>query len=189
MQDSNKYLETCQIKETVWRSKRTNIDNDELVVAKGTENGIKGHFMAWEVKQDRTECISWNGTVSWYPRMFWAEVEHKNTIAIMDFPEFLTEREPGQKFYNHDIGKTVIEDQGNYYLKLKPFLKEGKKTIYVPAVATQKPNSLSAAISYVQWFNENHRQITKYGSLLSQTKKAKKRRKERLAQQIYKKIG
>ena len=58
MQDNNKYLETCQIKETVWRSKRTNIDNDELVVAKGTDNGIEGHFMAWEVKQDRTECIS-----------------------------------------------------------------------------------------------------------------------------------
>ena len=111
------------------------------------------------------------------------------TLNVCHVPEFLTEREPGQKFYNHDVGKTVIENQGNYYLKLKPFLKEGNKTVYVPAVATQKPNSLSAAISYVQWFNENHRQITKYGSLLSQTKKAKKRRRERLEQQIYKKIG
>ena len=107
----------------------------------------------------------------------------------MDFPEFLTEREPGQKSYNHDIGRSVIEHQGNYYLKLKPFLQEGKKIIYVPAVVTEKPDSFSAAVSYVQWFNENHRQIQKYGQLLSQSKKAKKRRRERLSQEIYKKIG
>ena len=189
MQDSKEYLETCQIEETVWRSKRSNFTKDELVVARGTENGIRGHFMAWECKEDRPECISWNGTVSWYPRMFWAEVEHRNTVTVMDFPEFLTEREPGQKSYNHDIGRSVIEHQGNYYLKLKPFLQEGKKIIYVPAVVTEKPDSFSAAVSYVQWFNENHRQIQKYGQLLSQSKKAKKRRRERLSQEIYKKIG
>jgi len=189
MQDNKEYLETCQIESTVWRSKRTNFTNDELVVAKGTENGIKGHFMAWECKENRPECISWNGTVSWYPRMFWAEVNHKNSIVIMDFPDFLTERVPSQKSYYHNIGRTVIEHEGNYYLKLKPFAEENENRVFVPAVATDKPDSKSAAISYVQWFNENHRQITKYGHLLSQTKKAKKRRRERLQQKIYKKIG
>jgi hypothetical protein len=185
MQDNQEYLETCQIEQTVWRSKRINSNNDELVVARGTDSGKPGYFMAWEVKEERPECISWNGKCCWYPRMFWADIDYENSVVVMDFPEFLCEEEPSQKSYYHKIGSTVIFHNDNYYLKLKPFDKDK----FIPVVKTDRPDSFSAAVSYVQWFNENHKQISKHGKLLSQTKKAKKRRRNRLEAQIYKKLG
>jgi len=97
MQDKQ-YLTDCHIETTVWRSKRLNQLNDELVVARGTDKGISGHFMAWEIKENRPgESISWNGTVSWYPRMFWAEQDIKDSIQVIGQHEFLTHRVPAQK--------------------------------------------------------------------------------------------
>lgn len=189
MQDKQ-YLTDCHIEITVWRSKRLNQLNDELVVARGTDKGISGHFMAWEIKENRPgESISWNGTVSWYPRMFWAEQDIKNSIQIIGHHEFLTERVPAQKTHNHIIGKTVIEHNGDYYVKLRPFTEQQDKITYIPILETDMPNSYSAAVKYVQWFNENNRQIVKYGKLCSQSKKAKKRRSRRLIQRNLQKFS
>lgn len=188
MQDKE-YLTDCHIETTVWRSKRLNQLNDELVVARGTDKGISGHFMAWEIKEKRSESISWNGTVSWYPRMFWADQHIKKSIQILGQHEFLTQRVPAQKTHNHIIGKTVIEHNGEYYVKLRPYSENNDNVVYVPILETDQPDSYSAAVNYVQWFNENHRQIVKYGKLCSQSKKAKKRRAQRLLQRNLQKFS
>ena len=46
------YKKNCEVIETVWRSSRLNEGGDELVVAKGIQDGKTGYFMAWEVKEN-----------------------------------------------------------------------------------------------------------------------------------------
>tara|TARA_B100001094_G_scaffold48436_1_gene43814 strand:- start:2246 stop:2827 length:582 start_codon:yes stop_codon:yes gene_type:complete len=189
----NNYKTACKIEATVWRSSRLNDTKDELVVARGTYSDKPGYFMAWESKEERAETISWNGTVSWYPRMFWENIDGKNNILILDDPEFLEQRTPGQKSYWHNVNKSggnVIEQDGQLYVKLSPF------TFNLDGVLTYKANvksdsldAFSRAVTYVQWFNENNRQLTKYGKLLNSNKKARQRRKKRLEQKLRVRLG
>jgi len=182
------YLETCAIEKTVWRSSRTNPKGDELVVASGKYKNRSGYFMAWETKENRRECISWNGKNSWYPRMFWLYVKPKNSILIQDELEVLNERVPGEKHHWHKT-KDLLEKNGEYYVKLRLYkVNEQDVEIYKPAITTDRPDALSQAINYVQWFNENHRQLSKHKRLLSQKKKAKSRRRKRLTKKLMAKM-
>ena len=178
------YKKNCEVTETVWRSSRINDDGDELVVAKGTQEGKTGYFMAWEVKENRSECISWNGKVSWYPRMFWEYIRPKNKILVEGELELLEQRVPATKRSWHSA-ETIIEHEGQFYLKLIPFSKNKEKEIvHKPQVDHKDLDAMSRAIEYVQWFNENHRQLKNYDKLLSTTKKARKRRKLRLRKRL-----
>ena len=189
----NNYKTACKIQETVWRSSRFNDTKDELVVARGTYSDKPGYFMAWESKEERAETICWNGKVSWYPRMFWENIDGKNNILILDDPEFLEQRTPGQKSYWHSINKTggnVIEQDGQLYVKLSPFTDnlDGVLT-YKANIKSDNLDAFSRAVTYVQWFNENNRQLTKYGKLLNSNKKARQRRKKRLEQKLRVRLG
>ena len=182
------YKETCVIEKTVWRSTRTNPKGDELVVAAGKYKNRTGYFMAWETTENRPECISWNGKTSWYPRMFWLYVKPQKSLLVQTELEVLDERVPGEKSYWHKT-KDLIEKDGEYYVKLKLYKEnEHGVPIYKPSTVTDRPDSLSQAISYVQWFNENHRQLSQHKRLLSQKKKAKSRRRKRLNKRLLSKI-
>jgi len=188
----NNYKTACKIEETVWRSSRFNDDKDELVVARGTYSDKPGYFMAWESSEERAETISWNGKNSWYPRMFWENQESKNNILILDDPEFLEQRTPGQKSYWHQVNKSggnVIEKDGELYVRLAPFTenKDGVLT-YRANVKSDNSDAFSRAVSYIQWFNENNRQLTKYGKLLNSNKKARQRRKKRLEKTLRQRL-
>lgn len=186
------YKTDCSIIETVWRSSRTNEEGDELVVASGVQNGKQGYFMAWEVEEDRDECISWNGKVSWYPRMFWEYIEPKNSILVQGENEILTQLVPGTKRYwvskKDLIGEGAEHTDGStevLYIKLIPSTtNEEGKTVYKADVKNGDLDTLSKAIEYVQWFNENHRQLVKYDKLLSKSKKARQRRAKRLNKRL-----
>ena len=56
--------------------------------------------------------------------------------------------------------------------------------VHKPQVDHKDLDAMSRAIEYVQWFNENHRQLKNYDRLLSTSKKAKKRRKLRLRKRL-----
>ena len=184
--DIHWYKKHCDIQETVWRSSRINDLGDELVVAYGTQDSKPGYFMAWEVQDNRSECISWNGKTSWYPRMFWEYVHPRESILIQDSNELLKERVPGAKRYWHD-SKSLLEKDGDFYVKVIPFseTKTGK-TIFKPEIQNDNGDALTRAIIYVQWFNENQRQLNKFNKLLSKSKKARKRRQHRLTQRLLK---
>ena len=183
--NQNNYKTECSIIETVWRSSRLNDDGDELVVASGVQSGKKGYFMAWEVAEDRSECISWNGKVSWYPRMFWEYVELKNSLLVESENEILTQLVPGTKRFWIDKKDLLKESEDVFYIKLVPSTtNENGQVIYKPNVQEGSLDTLSRAIEYVQWFNENHRQLLKYDKLLSKSKKARKRRAKRLNKRL-----
>ena len=100
------HLEDCKVKKTLWKSGRLNEAGDELVVAFGTQLNKPGYFMAWEVKKERPECVSWNGKVNWYPRMFWEDLpNHKAKVMVLDFPEIFQETSPAQKTYYHALNE------------------------------------------------------------------------------------
>ena len=178
------YKKNCAITETVWRSSRINDDGDELVVARGTQEGKPGYFMAWEVKEDRRECISWNGKFSWYPRMFWEFIKPNNKILLEGEVETIEQRVPATKRSWHD-SETIIEHEGQHYIRVIPFTenKDGV-VVHKPQVNHKDLDAMSRAIEYVQWFNENHRQLKNYDRLLSTSKKAKKRRRLRLRKRL-----
>jgi len=183
--NQNSYKTECSIIVTVWRSSRLNDDGDELVVASGVQSGKKGYFMAWEVAEDRSECISWNGKVSWYPRMFWEYVESENSLLVESENEILTQLVPGTKRFWIDKKDLLKESEDVFYIKLVPSTtNENNQVIYKPNVQEGSLDTLSRAIEYVQWFNENHRQLLKYDKLLSKSKKARKRRAKRLNKRL-----
>ena len=178
------YKKNCEVIETVWRSSRLNEGGDELVVAKGIQDGKTGYFMAWEVKENRGECISWNGKVSWYPRMFWEYITPADKILVEGELELLEQRVPSVKRSWHG-SDTLIEHEGQYYIRLIPFTKNKENEIvHKPQVNHQQLDAMSSAIRYVQWFNENHRQLKNYDKLLSKSKKARKRRRLRLRKRV-----
>ena len=178
------YKKNCEIFETVWRSSRTNEDKDELVVARGKQEGKEGYFMAWEVNEDRNECISWNGKSSWYPRMFWEFVKPAGRILVEGELDVTDQRVPAVKRSWHD-SETIFVKDGISYLRLIPYQisKDGEQ-VYKPQVNQNNLDAMSRAIEYVQWFNENHRQLKNYDKLLSTSKKARKRRKLRLRKRL-----
>lgn len=183
--NQNNYKTECSIIETVWRSSRLNDGGDELVVASGVQSGKKGYFMAWEVAEDRAECISWNGKVSWYPRMFWEYVEPNNSLLVEAENEILKQLVPGTKRFWINKNDLLKESDEVFYVKLVPSTtNENSKIIYKPNVQEGSLDTLSKAIEYVQWFNENHRQLLKYDKLLSKSKKARKRRAKRLNKRL-----
>jgi hypothetical protein len=188
----NNYKTACKISETVWRSARFNLQGDELVVARGTYSDKSGYFMAWEAKEDRPETISWNKKYSWFPRMFWEITEHQNNVLILDDPEFLEQRKPGQKSYWHRINKSggnVIKHDGELYVRLAPFTtNRDNELVYKANVKSNNSDAFSRAVSYIQWFNENHRQLTKFGKLLNSNKKARQRRKKRLEKTLRQRL-
>ena len=188
----NNYKTACKIEETVWRSSRFNPQGDELVVARGTYSDKPGYFMAWEAKEERPETISWNETYSWFPRMFWEIIDYKNNVLVIDEPEFLEQRTPSQKSYWHQVGKSggnIIEKDGELYVRLAPFTtNKDNKLVYKANVRSDNSDAFSRAVTYVQWFNENHRQLTKYGKLLNTNKKARQRRKRRLEKTLRQRL-
>jgi hypothetical protein len=188
----NNYKTACNIEETVWRSSRFNTTGDELVVARGTYSDKSGYFMAWEATEDRPETICWNEKNSWFPRMFWENVTHQNSILVLNEPEFLEQRAPGQKSYWHRVNKdggVVIEHNGELYMKLTPFTtNKDNIQLYRPNIKSDNLDAFSRAVSYVQWFNENHRQLTKFGKLLNNNKKARQRRKKRLEKALRQRL-
>tara|TARA_B100001057_G_scaffold499884_1_gene612320 strand:+ start:306 stop:917 length:612 start_codon:yes stop_codon:yes gene_type:complete len=176
------YKKLAKIEETVWRSARLNDSRDELVVASGSWDGVPGYFMAWEIVGKRPETVSFDGEISWYPRMFWEQKEYKNSILVQDENEIVKQLIPGTKYYWQKKSNLLFnEKDGQYYIPLVQYRPtDDGLTIHKPYLQTDIPDALTSAINYVQWFNENHRQMTKFGKLLSTSKKAKKRRKKRL---------
>lgn len=158
------------ITETVWRSGRKNNFEDELVVAEGTVNSQPAYIMAWEVKQNRPECVCWNGEVAYFPRMFWEDVVPPGYIKVYnhaDEKEYMIKKD---KQYH------VIDEQ--VYVRYFP---EENTKVHQPQFinATDTPSAKTKAIEYVLWFNENQRQLDSYNRLLSTSKQAKKRRRRR----------
>tara|TARA_Y100001970_G_C14200605_1_gene840870 strand:- start:149 stop:679 length:531 start_codon:yes stop_codon:yes gene_type:complete len=167
--------EKYDITETVWRSGRKNNFGDELVVCNGIVNSKPSYIMAWEVQQNRPECVCWNGEVAYFPRMFWVD-----------------EVPPGYiKIYNHTDGNEyLIKEEKHYQLidneiYIKYFPEENTK-VYQPGFinVTNVQSAKTKAIEYVLWFNENQRQLDTYNRLLSTSKQAKKRRRNRTKKQI-----
>jgi hypothetical protein len=176
------YKQLAKISETVWRSARLNDSRDELVVASGSWDNKQGYFMAWEVIGKRPECISYNNKLSWYPRMFWEQKDINNSILVEHENEIVKELIPGTKYYWQKKSNILFNKKdGQYYIPLVQYKPtDDGLIVHKPYLQTDVPDALTSAINYVQWFNENHRQMTKYGKLLSTAKKAKKRRKKRL---------
>ena len=77
--------EEYTIEKTVWRPVKNH--GDELVVAEGTVNTERAFIMAWEVKADRPETVSWNGKVSYFPRMHWLDQIPADHIKIYNYQE------------------------------------------------------------------------------------------------------
>jgi hypothetical protein len=158
------------IVETIWRSGRKNNFGDELVVATGTVNDKQSYIMAWEVNQNRPECVCWNGEIAYFPRMFWIDEIPPGYIKVYNYSE--------QKEYliKRDTQYHIIDEQ--VYVKYFP---EEETKIHTPQYinATDVPSAKTKAINYVMWFNENQRQLDTYERLLSTSKQAKKRRRAR----------
>ena len=155
---------------TVWRSGRKNNFDDELVVAQGNVNLKPAFIMAWEVNKDRPECVCWNGKIAYFPRMVWLDVIPPKHIKIYNHKEdneYLIEEEKHYKIYDGDVYIKYNEEEGT--------------RVHQPQFINAK-QSLSAkakAIAYVLWFNENQRQLDTYNRLLSTSKQARKRRRNR----------
>ena len=72
-----------------------------------------------------------------------------------------------------------------FYIRVVPSsTNEEGKIVYRPNIKNDNLDALGRAIQYVQWFNENHRQLLKYDKLLSKSKKARKRRSKRLEKRL-----
>tara|TARA_B100001057_G_scaffold491080_1_gene580584 strand:+ start:749 stop:1273 length:525 start_codon:yes stop_codon:yes gene_type:complete len=158
------------IEKTVWRSGRKNPYGDELVVAEGKVNNRHSYIMAWEVKAERPETVSWNGKVSYFPRMFWADEIPPNHIKVRRHSDGLEYLIKKQKHY--------IENDGEVYIK---YLEDENDKLHHPLYSdiTYNPSAKTKAINYVLWFNENQKQLDTYGRLLSTSKQARKRRRQR----------
>lgn len=167
--------ENYTIVQTVWRSGRKNNFGDELVVAEGTIDDAPCYIMAWEVPQDRPECISWNGKVSWFPRMHWIDRLPPNHIKIYN-------KSNGNEYYIKKDKHFIVID-GETYIK---YMQDENNGIYNPSYESviYNPSAKTRAIEYVLWFNENQRQLDTHGRLLSTTKQAKKRRRKRSQKQV-----
>lgn len=168
------------IAETIWRSGRKNDFGDELVVAEGSVNSKKSFIMAWEVNQNRPECVCWNGEVAYFPRMFWVDEIPPGYIKVYNYSE--------QKEYliKQNTQYHIIDEQ----VYVKYFPEEETKT-YTPQYinAIDIPSAKTKAINYVMWFNENQRQLDTYNRLLSTSKQAKKRRRSRARASYNKQIN
>lgn len=167
--------ENYTIEKTVWRSGRKNNFGDELVVAQGKIDNDPCYVMAWEVTQDRPECVSWNGKRSWFPRMHWIDRTPPNHIKVRNYPS-------GNDYYiKKDKHFTVID--GEIYIK---YMQDENDSLYHPYYTNivYNPAAKTRAIEYVTWFNENQRQLDNYDRLLSTSKQAKKRRRLRSQKQI-----
>jgi hypothetical protein len=167
--------EKYNIVQTVWRSGRKNGFGDELVVAEGTVNDEPCYVMAWEVAQDRPECVSWNGKVSWFPRMYWLDIIPNNHIKVFNYLE-------GKEYLiKKDKHFSVIDGEINVKFK-----QDENSQIYHPSFSNVLYNSSAKtkAIEYVLWFNENQRQIDTHDRLLSTSKQARKRRRLRAQKRI-----
>ncbi len=158
------------IKETVWRSGRKNPYGDELVVAFGLVENKPAFIMAWEVKADRPETVSWNGKVSYFPRMHWIDEIPTDHIKVCNYAN--------GKEYHLKKEKHFIEIDGSVYIK---YNQDENNNLHHPSYTniTYNPSSKTKAINYVEWFNENQRQLDTYNRLLSTSKQAKKRRRKR----------
>lgn len=172
--------EKYTIEKTVWRSGRKNDFNDELVVVKGTTHDKPCYIMAWEVKADRPETICWNGKVSYFPRMHWIDEVPPGHIKIYNYTE--------EKEYHLKKNKHYTIQDGEVYIK---YNKDERDNLYHPSFAnvTYNPSAKTKAIQYVQWFNENQKQLDTYGRLLSTSKQARKRRKRRAKISLEKQIN
>jgi len=159
----------------VWRSGRKNGFGDELVVAQGKIDDEPCYVMAWEVSQDRPECVSWNGQVSWFPRMHWIDRIPPNHIKIYNYHE--------EKDYLIKKDKHYSVIDGEVYVR---FQQDENDATYHPSFTniTYNSSAKTKAIDYVLWFNENQKQLDTHGRLLSTTKQARKRRRERAKKQI-----
>lgn len=167
--------EEYKIEKTVWRSGRKNDFGDELVVTEGYVNNQFAYIMAWEVKTERPETVSWNGEVSWFPRMYWVD----------NIP-------PGHiKVHNYSMGKDYLIKEDRHYKVIDgrvyiEFVRDTDNNLYHPTYTnvTYNSSAKTRAIEYVLWFNENQRQLDTYNRLLSTSKQAKKRRRKRANKQI-----
>ena len=166
------------IEKTVWRSGRTNPFGDELIVAKGNVNDKPCYIMAWEVTANRPETVSWNGKVSYFPRMFWEDVIPPNHIKIRNPSSGL------EYFIKKDRHFTEID--GEVYIK---YMEDEETHLNHPTYVniTYNPSAKTKAIQYVLWFNENQRQLDTYNRLLSTSKQARKRRRKRAKNSLNKK--
>ena len=158
------------IETTVWRSGRKNTYGDELVVAEGTVNEKFSYIMAREVKSERPETVSWNGKVSYFPRMYWVDEVPADHIKIFNHQE--------SKEYHIKKDKHYKVIDGDVYIK---FNKDEDNLIYHPSYTniTYNPSAKTKAINYILWFNENQKELDMYGRLLSTSKQARKRRRRR----------
>ena len=165
--------EDYAIKKTVWRSGRKNPYGDELVVAEGTVNTKQAFIMAWEVTADRPETVSWNGKVSYFPRMHWIDeipVDHIKIYNYLDNSEYHIKNDKHYKVIDGDVYVKFTVDENN--------------KLYHPTFTniTYNPSAKTKAINYVKWFNENQKQLDTYNRLLSTSKQARKRRRRRARQ-------
>lgn len=172
--------ENYAIEKTVWRSGRKNPYGDELVVAEGTVDNQPCYVMAWEVRVDRPETVSWNGTVSYFPRMHWLDEIPAGHIKIYNYTE------DKEYFIKKDKHYQVID--GEVFIK---YNKDQQNNLYHPAFAniTYNPSAKTKAINYVLWFNENAKQLDMYNRLLSTSKQARKRRRRRARNSLEKQIN
>ena len=167
--------EKFDITEVVWRSGRKNDFKDELVVANGMVNSQPAYIMAWEVHQNRPECVCWNGKVAYFPRMFWLDNIPSGYIKI----------------YNYDYGKEYLIKEDKHYkvidgkVYIQYFPEENTK-LYQPQFinVTDVQSAKTRAIEYVLWFNENQHQLDTYNRLLSTSKQARKRRRNRAGKRL-----
>ena len=163
--------EDYAVKKTVWRSGRKNPYGDELVVAEGTVNNKQAFIMAWEVKAERPETVSWNGKVSYFPRMHWIDeipADHIKVYNYLDNDEYHIKNDKHYKVIDGDV-----------YIK---FTVDEDNQLHHPTFTNVKynPSAKTKAINYVKWFNENQKQLDEHGRLLSTSKQARKRRRRRL---------
>ena len=167
--------EEYTIQKTVWRSGRKNPYGDELVVAEGTVNNERAFIMAWEVKADRHETVSWNGKVSYFPRMHWLDEIPADHIKIYNYQD--------NKEYHIKNDKHYKVIDGDVYVK---FNKDENNNLHHPSFLsiTYNTSAKTKAINYVLWFNENQKQLDTYNRLLSTSKQARKRRRERAQKRI-----
>mgnify|MGYP005691083633 FL=1 len=116
--------------------------------------------------------------------MFWEFIKPTGRILVEGELDVTGQRVPAVKRSWHD-SETIFVKDGISYLRLIPYQisKDGEQ-VYKPQVNQNNLDAMSRAIEYVQWFNENHRQLKNYDKLLSTSKKARKRRKLRLRKRL-----
>lgn len=167
--------EKYTIEKTVWRSGRKNDFGDELVVTQGYVNNQFSYIMAWEVTAERPETVSWNGEVSWFPRMYWVDRIPPNHIKVRNHPSGLDYYIKKHKHFK------VIDDE--VYIK---YTQDEDDNLYHPTYTNiiYNASAKTRAIKYVLWFNENQRQLDTYNRLLSTSKQAKKRRRKRANKEV-----